>query len=519
MPNSRDRSPRPWWETAVLYQVYPRSFADGNGDGVGDLRGIAAHLDHVASLGAAAVWLSPIFPSPQRDFGYDVADYCDVDPTYGTLEDLDALVAAAHERGLRVLLDLVPNHTSSDHPWFVESSSSRTNPKRDWYVWSDGRDGGPPNNWIATFTGGGPAWTFHEPTGQWYLHNFLPEQPDLNWENPDVVEAMHDAVRFWLDRGVDGFRVDVAHCIGKELDVDDPPEVVDRRIQHSLVNDVERTHDHLRGLRRVFDEYGDRLVLGEVFLLDTTKVVRYVRPDELHLGMNFPFTLSPWDAGVLRDRITSAYELHDPIGAWPTWVLSNHDLMRHRSRYGGSEDRARAAAVLLLTLRGTPILYHGEELGLEEAVIPPDRKVDPGNRDGCRAPVPWTASPPHGWVDPWLPLPPNPELHNVEAQGADPHSVLSLYRRLLATRNASPALNEGSFAWLPAPDGVLAYERAHDGERWWVVVNLGDGAAEVVLPGAAQVVVSSRDPAEPPFELNGPVRLRGDSAVLLRALV
>jgi alpha-glucosidase len=401
-----------------------------SGDGLGDLAGVQAHLDHVAELGAAALWLSPIFPSPQKDFGYDVADYCDVDPTYGTLADLDALVTAAHERGLRVLLDLVPNHTSDQHPWFQESASSRTSPKRDWYVWRDGRDGGPPNNWVATFTGGGPAWTFHEPTGQWYLHSFLPEQPDLNWENPEVAAAVHDAVRFWLDRGVDGFRVDVVQCIGKELEVDDPPEVVAARTPHSMLNDVERTHHHVRGLRSVFDEYGDRLLLGEVFLLDTARVARYVRPGELHLGMNFPFTLAPWEEPTLRRRIERAYREHDAVGAWPTWVLSNHDLSRHRTRYGGSEQRARAAAVLLLTLRGTPIVYQGEELGLEDAAVPAERVVDPGGRDGCRAPIPWTAAAPHGWSDPWLPLPPDAAERSVEAQCGDPASVLALYRRL-----------------------------------------------------------------------------------------
>ena len=362
----------PWWKSAVVYQIYPRSFADSGRPpaGVGDLEGIRRRLGHLADLGVDALWLSPIYPSPGHDFGYDVADYCDVDPAFGTLGDLDRLVADAHGLGLRVLLDWVPNHTSDEHPWFVESRSSPANPKRDWYVWRDGDPSTPPNNWVGAFTGG-PAWTWDGATGQWYLHQFLPQQPDLNWANPEVVEAMHGVLRFWLDRGVDGFRIDVVHGLGKDPALpDDPPESAG--IAHSSLNDRPETHHVIRGLRRLADSYpGDRVLVGEVYLLDTTKVATYYGDgDELHLAFNFPPLFAPWDAGEWRAHVARVEEEIGARGAWPTWVLSNHDNPRHRTRYG-TDQRAAAAAVLLLTLRGTPFLYAGEELGLEDAVVPP----------------------------------------------------------------------------------------------------------------------------------------------------
>ncbi|MDP9387234.1 MAG: alpha-amylase family glycosyl hydrolase, partial [Actinomycetota bacterium] len=428
----------PWWKTGVVYQVYPRSFCDTSGDGVGDLEGLRRRLDHLSWLGVDAVWLSPIFPSPMRDFGYDVADYCDVDPVFGSLADLDRLVAEAHARDIRVLLDWVPNHTSDQHPWFRESRSSTTNPRRDWYVWRPGPPDRPPNNWVAAFTAG-PAWTWDPTTEQWYLHLFLPEQPDLNWANPEVVGAMHAVLRFWLDRGIDGFRVDVVHGLGKDPALpDDPPEL--GGTPHSSINDHPSTHALLRDLRRLVDTYpGDRMLVGEVYLLDTAKVATYYgRGDELHLAFNFPPLFAPWDAGAWREEIERAEAELGPRGAWPTWVLSNHDTPRHRTRYG-SDERAAVAAVLLLTLRGTPFLYAGEELGLEDAVVPPRRQVDPGGRDGCRAPIPWDAGPAHGWAtpDPWLPWPPHADRRNAEILAADDASVLHLYRRLLAARRRS----------------------------------------------------------------------------------
>ncbi|MBA3653955.1 MAG: DUF3459 domain-containing protein [Actinobacteria bacterium] len=480
----------PWWKSAVVYQIYPRSFLDTDGDGVGDLEGIRGKLDHLAWLGVDAVWLSPFFKSPMADFGYDVADYCDVDPLFGTLADFDALLADAHDRNIRVLIDWVPNHTSDQHSWFVEARSSRDSPKRDWYVWRDGDPDRPPNNWKAAF--GGDAWTWDETTQQWYLHMFLPEQPDVNWNNAEVVAAMHDTLRFWLDRGVDGFRIDVVHAIGKGEDLPDIP-ADSSAIELTLFHDYPRTHVLLRDIRTLLDSYdGDRTTVGEVYLLSTAKVAEYYGAgDELHLAFNFPPLHAPWDAVKWRRRIDRVVEEFDPRQAWPTWVLSNHDVSRHRTRYGGSEERARAAAVLLLTLRGTPFLFAGEEFGLEDAEVRTDRVVDPGGRDPCRAPLPWEPAPPHGWPtdDVWLPWPPDPNERNAATERADDRSVLHLYRRLLAARHNSPALSLGQFAWRPGPDGVLVYERALDGDRRVVIVNFTDDPVAVRLDDLDEGVV------------------------------
>jgi alpha-glucosidase len=506
----------PWWRSAVVYQIYPRSFADGNGDGVGDLPGLRRRLDHLAWLGVDALWLSPVFRSPMKDFGYDVADYRDVDPLFGTRADLDALVTEAHARDLRVLLDWVPNHTSDRHPWFVASRRSRDDAKRDWYVWRDPAPaGGPPNNWIAAFGGGKPAWTLDRATGQYWLHMFLPEQPDLNWANPAVVAAMHDVVRFWLDRGIDGFRIDVVHGLGKDPALpDDPPEVAGV-VPHAALNDQPTTHAILRDLRRLVDSYpGDRALVGEVYLLRSdAHAAYYGRDDELHLVFELPAqVIVPWDAAAWRRLAEGAAARLDPIGAWPTWVLSNHDVPRHRTRFG-SEASARAAAVLLLTLRGTPFLYAGEEIGLEDADVPPARRVDPGGRDGCRAPIPWDATPGHGWsgADPWLPWPPEPERRNVATLAADTDSILHLYRRLLAARRRSDALRLGTSTLLAAPDGVLAFERAAGVERCAILVNFT--AARVACGAAGTVVVASDGAGE-----GGPFGgiLAPDQAVLLR---
>jgi alpha-glucosidase len=488
----------PWWQTAVFYQIYPRSFATSHTGTVGDLAGIEAHLDHVAWLGADAVWLSPFYPSPMADFGYDVSDHCDVDPVFGDLAAFDRLLAAAHDRGLKLVVDLVPNHTSDRHPWFRAARSSRDDPKRDWYVWRDGTPDAPPNNWLAAFRRDAPAWTWDDATGQWYLHLFLPEQPDLNWENPEVVDAMHGVMRFWLDRGVDGFRVDVVHGIGKAPGLpDDPPDVAG--LPHASLNDTPQNHELIRGLRRVTDAYpGDRLLLGEVYLLSTPTVATYYgEGDELHLAFNFPPLYTPWQARRWRRSIDATVEHVDGRGAWATWVLSNHDNVRHRSRYG-SEDRARAALFLLLGLRGSPVLYAGEEIGLEDADVPPERVVDPGGRDGCRAPMPWTGVTGHGWgvEDAWLPWPPDPGSRNVASLVADEGSIVHLYQRLLAARRESRALRLGDFAWVSGgavpdlPDEVLAWRRSLAGEGDRVVaVNMGTEAALVPLTGT--VLVSS----------------------------
>jgi alpha-glucosidase len=501
-----------WWREAVVYQIYPRSFADASGDGVGDLEGLRSRLEYLDWLGVDALWLSPIYRSPMADFGYDVADYCDVDPLFGDLAIFDALLEEAHSRGLRVLLDWVPNHTSDQHPWFVESRSSRDSPKRSWYRWRDGTPDTPPNNWPAAF-GGGPAWTWDEGTEQWYLHTFLPEQPDLNWDEPDVVAAMHDVLRFWMDRGVDGFRADVVHLIGKDPALPDLA-AIDPAARHLMVvgkHDFHGTHELLRGIRGVLDEYPERMMVGEVNLSETALIAPYLgEDDELHLAFDFESLFVPWEAGAWRERIAHVEEIMGE--RWPTWVFSNHDQPRIRTRLGGGEARAQAALVMVLTLRGTPFLYAGEELGLEDAVVPPDRVVDPGGRDGCRAPIPWTADDRHGWpAEPWLPWSPDPGARSVEAQRADPGSFLHLAHAVLAARRASTALRTGGLRLLDgAPDGVLAYERAANDEHRRVWINFGPSAVELPTGWEAEL---RTDEAATGGEA---VPLSADAAAILR---
>ena len=518
MPPVEPSATVPWWRSGVVYQIYPRSFCDSDGDGVGDLEGIRHRLGHLAWLGVDAVWLSPFYRSPMADFGYDVADFCDVDPLFGDLPAFDRLLADAHAHGLRVLVDLVPNHTSDQHPWFHAARRSREDPKRSWYVWRDPeRDGRPPNNWMAAFTNG-PAWTFDEPTGQWYLHQFLPQQPDLNWEEPAVVDAMHDVMRFWLDRGVDGFRIDVVHCIGRDPDLPNDEAPWDQ-IPHCASNEHPSTHEHIREMRRLADDYpGDRVLIGETALPGTRWVAPYYgHGDELHLAFNFAATHAPWDAPSWAHRLARVIEELAPLDAWPTWVLSNHDIPRHRTRYGGSEARARAAAVALLTQRGTPVLYAGEELGLEDAEVPDDRIVDPGGRDGCRAPIPWERAAPHGWGErSWLPFPPDAGPRSAEALRDDPASILHLYRRLLQVRRESPALQFGDLQVLDTPDGILAWRRTHalaDGsiDERVIAISFVPDAVALDLRGIVEVASDGVGEGEP---FGG--HLPGDSAVVLR---
>ena len=515
--------PGRWWQEAVTYEVYVPSFSRGRapdparpflprgaagaerlaGRVAGDLEGIRSRLEYLEWLGVDAIWLTPFYPSPLADFGYDVADYCNVNPAFGTLADYDALLEDAHARGIRIVVDWVPNHSSDRHPWFVESRSGRDSLKRDWYIWRDGEPDRLPNNWRATFVDA-PAWSWDDTTGAWYLHLFLPEQPDINWANPEVEAAMTDVLRFWLDRGTDGFRIDVVHGIGKDPGLPDAPADM-AAVPWSAQNDHESTHAIIRRLRRVIDSYpGERFMVGEVFLLSTGKVARYYgQDDELHLAFNFPPLFAPWDAGKWRHRIERVEEELAPRQAWPTWVLSNHDVSRHRTRYG-SEARARAAAVLLLTLRGAPYMYMGEELGLEDAAVPSDAVVDPGGRDGCRAPIPWEEGPGHGWngadrVLTWLPWPPDPDGRSVTAEQSDPGSTLQLYRRLLALRRSSPALRLGSWEGLEAPEGVLAYRRSHEGDARTVLVNYTGSERTVALsgdPGPLVAQVSSAGAGE-----------------------
>jgi alpha-glucosidase len=458
----------PWWRSAVIYQIYPRSFADSDGDGVGDLNGIASRLEHVRDLGADAIWLSPIFRSPMADFGYDVADYTDVDPLFGTLADADALIERAHDLGLRVLLDYVPNHSSDQHPWFVQSRSSVDSDKRSWYVWRGGD--APPNGWIANFGDQVPAWTRDPPTGEWYLHSFLPEQPDLNWDEPAVQEAMHDVLRFWLRRGVDGFRIDVAHALGKD------PELGDHEPGRRHNEDWPSVHPRLAGIRRVLEEFdGDRVAVGEVYVLDQRRLAPYITSgDELHLAHNFVFLNLPWSSERFRTTVDEFEELTRD-GGWPAWCLNNHDHSRTATRYGWA--RARVAAMLTLTLRGTPFVFQGEELGLTDAPVPTDQIVDVDGRDPERAPIPWEppsqAGPGAGFTSgtPWLPVHPDAERLAAGAQAGDPASPLAFYRALLALRRATPALHGGTYRSIPAPPDVFAYVREHDGRRVLVALN------------------------------------------------
>src|SRR5689334_14638530 len=473
-----------WWQRGAIYQIYPRSFADSDGDGVGDLPGITGRLDHIEALGAEAIWLSPFYRSPMADFGYDVADYRDVDPVFGTLADFDALVGAAHARGIRVVVDWVPNHSSDCHEWFLESRSSRDNPRRDWYVWRDGAPGGgPPNDWLSEFPAVGRAWTFDEATEQWYLHSFMAEQPDLNWDNPEVEAAMHDVLRFWLDRGVDGFRIDALQRLAH-----DPllRSNAGRPRRHD--QDWETTHERLRGIRRVVDEYDDRMIVGEVALLDLHRVVDYLAGgDQLHLAHNFVFAHLPWDAEAFGVAIEDFERLSERT-AWPAWFLSNHDMPRVASRFGADGQgtaRARACLLILYALRGTPFVYQGEELGLPDAEIPPGRVVDVDGRDPERAPIPWrapsAAGPGAGFTtgEPWLPLVAEAETLNAETQAADPRSALALARRLGALRRATPALQTGGQRMVEAGDEVLAWVREDDGDRLLCVVNF---ACKGVVP-------------------------------------
>ncbi|WP_028967794.1 alpha-amylase family glycosyl hydrolase [Sphingomonas phyllosphaerae] len=505
-----NRTDHPWWERGTIYQIYPRSFQDSDGDGVGDLAGIERRLDHVAALGVDAIWLSPIFPSPMADFGYDVADYCGIEPLFGDLAAFDRLLTAIHARGLKVLLDFVPNHSSDQHPWFVESRASRHSAKRDWYIWRDpASDGGPPNNWISDF--GGSAWEYDAASGQYYLHAFLRQQPDLNWRNPELKAAMLDAMRFWFDRGVDGFRIDVLwHIVKAEGFPDNPPNPYwrpgiterDRLIQQHSTDQPE-AHAIAAEMRALADSYGDRVLIGEIFLPNDRHARWYGTPErpQVHLPFNFQLIENAWDAATLRDMI-AAYEASLPPHGWPNWVIGSHDAPRIAARVG--EAQARVAAMLLLTLRGTPTLYQGDELGIGQVDIPADRIRDPQElrqpgigigRDRSRTPMPWDASPFAGFstVEPWLPLNPDWPTRNVAAQEQDPRSMLTLYRRLLALRRAHPALAVGDFRLLDAPDGVLVYERRHGDERLRIALNLTDSSKP--LPFAPEVLLSTLDPA------------------------
>ncbi|MET7947956.1 glycoside hydrolase family 13 protein [Micromonospora sp. NPDC005324] len=507
----------------MIYQVYPRSFADGNGDGIGDIAGIRSRLNHLSALGVDAIWFSPWYPSPMADAGYDVSDYRDIDPVFGTLTEVEALIAEAHELGIRTIVDVVPNHCSDAHPWFQAALAGGPGaPERDLFWFRPGR--GPngderPTDWIGEF--GGETWTRTTnpdgTPGDWYLHLFAPQQPDFNWDHPRVREEFEDVLRFWFDRGVDGIRIDSAGLLVKDGTL---PEV--REDQPHPFHDLDGVHDIYRGWRRVADEYADRALIGEVWLPDRQRFANYLRPDELHAAFNFDFLGCAWEAAALRESIDGTLSAHAPVNAPATWVLSNHDVTRHVTRYGRADTRfsfaakregtptdlelgtrrARAAALLSLSLPGAAYVYQGEELGLYEVEDIPyamrqdpmwerSGRVDPG-RDGCRVPLPWAGDEPPfefspaGAAAPWLPQPADWKGRTASAQTGDPASMLELYRAAIQARKADPALGDGELTWLPAPDGVLAF---HRGGGFTCLVNLS--AAPVPMPAQGELLLAS----------------------------
>ncbi len=504
-----------WWRGAVIYQVYPRSFQDSDGDGIGDLRGIISRLDYLndgdpdapssRSLGVDAIWLSPIFPSPMRDFGYDVSDYCDIDPTFGTLQDFDALLAAAHERGIRVLIDFVLNHTSDQHPWFQASRSSRSDPRRDWYIWrAPAPDGGPPDAMQAVF--GGSAWQLDPATGEYYLHSFLPEQPDLNWQNAGVVAAMTSALRFWLRRGVDGVRLDAVPKLVKHLAVADDGVVDASRSLAGTGRVDPAVLDHLQPIRAVLDEFPGAVALAEAFAppQELARLYGDDRRPGVHLAFDFQFIrvtsktpLAPWDARHIAEALEASAE-HLPAGALASYAFSNHDVPRFGSRHdhdGRGAARVRAAVLLQLALRGVPCIYYGDELGLVDAAVPESARLDAAGRDAVRTPMPWDDSSGRGFTSgtPWLPA---PEAGTSAAvQRDDPRSTFSLYRDALRIRRAQPSLRRGLQHLVGARDGVLVVQRAaEDAPAVVVAVNTSTEVRVVDVPSEARRILLTSDP-------------------------
>jgi len=520
-----------WWQRAVFYQIYPRSFADSNGDGIGDLDGITAHLDYLndgtdRSLGVDAIWLNPINPSPLKDWGYDVSDYCGIHPELGDIASFERLLREAHRRGIRVIVDLVPNHTSDQHPWFVESRASKTNPKREWYIWKPGSPDQPPNNWQSSFVG--PAWKFDERTGEYYLHLFLEQQPDLNYRNPAVVEALHEVIRFWLARGADGYRIDVVAQMVKdaefrdnpfrtEPDPDIPWHAAGTQIPLYSTDQAE-VHDIIRGFRRVANRFGDRVLVGETWPIEQERLADYLRPHELHLAFNFRFVLARYMATRFRDAIVTTQRTFG-ASAWPTWTLSNHDFSRHITRYsdgGDGEARARVAALMMLTLRGTPFIYYGEEIGMRDARIPRERRRDPLGRDGCRTPMQWSSAPSGGFsnaASTWLPIG-DARAVNVADQCDNPRSMLSFYRRLIRLRREAPALAEGSFRLeTNAPADCLCYHRESSAQH--LVVALNFTAEPRQLRSAPGRVLFDTKPARIGERSGALLQLAGDEALIV----
>ena len=523
-----------WWQRGIIYEVYPRSFMDSNGDGVGDLAGLISRLDYLRWLGVDAVWISPLYPSPMKDFGYDVADYTAIHPLFGTLADFDRLILEAHARDLKVILDFVPNHSSDQHPWFVESRSSRDNPKRDWYIWREpGADGGPPNNWLSCF--GGSAWEYDAPTEQYYYHAFLREQPDLNWRNPEVVEAMLNVLRFWLERGVDGFRVDVLwHLIEDDRFRDNPPnpswrEGMDpyQKLIPLYTTDRSEVHGVTARMRGLVDRYKDRVLIGEIYL-PIERLVQYYGADlgGVHIPFNFQLLLAKWQARDIA-RIIGEYEAALPERGWPNWVLGNHDRPRIASRVGPAQ--ARLAAMLLLTLRGTPTLYYGDEIGMRDVEIPlakiqdPFEKNVPGRglgRDPQRTPMQWSAAKNAGFTEgePWLPIAEDFAQINVEAERDDPASMLTLYNQLIKVRRGESALEVGQFEPMEAGGDLLTYMRRDQQSAFLIALNLGPQAQVVNFSNKASEgrITLSTYLDRSGDRVRGELELRAEEGLLVR---
>jgi alpha-glucosidase len=491
--------PAAWWQTGIIYEIYSRSFQDSNGDGIGDLAGIIRRLPYLAELGVDAVWLSPIFVSPMKDFGYDIADYAAIDPIFGSLSEFDALLDAAHGHGLKVILDLVPNHTSDQHAWFRQSRVSRANPKREWYIWHDpSKGGGVPNNWLSEF--GGSAWEYDAVTAQYYYHAFLAAQPDLNWRNPEVRSAIYDVMRFWLRRGVDGFRVDVIwHLIKDDQFRDNPPnpgyhsgDPPNHAVVPLYTQDRPEVQDVVREMRRVVDEFPDRVLVGEIYLPVERLVAYYGRElAGVHLPFNFSLLNAPWQARAVA-KLIGEYEAALPEGGWPNWVLGNHDRPRIASRIGPQQ--ARVAAMLLLTLRGTPTIYYGDEIGMQNVLLRPDEVRDPFEknapglglgRDGCRTPMQWDATMHAGFsvAKPWLPVPETFGEVNVANERNDAGSIHNLYRRLIGLRRTHPAFFAGAYRPLAADGDLLLFVREAADSQVLVALNFGGEPVRASLPG------------------------------------
>ena len=525
-------SSKDWWKSAVIYQIYPRSFQDSNNDGIGDLRGIIRRLDYLHSLHITAIWISPIYPSPMADFGYDVSDYCAIHPLFGTLADFKELLSKAHSLNIKIVLDLVPNHSSSEHPWFLESKSNKHNPKRDWYIWKDPKpDGSPPNNWLSYF--GGPAWTLDDQTGQYYLHQFAKEQPELNYRNPDVFQAILDVMRFWLDLGVDGFRVDVIWLMMKDPEFKDEPinpswdgKFPHSKLLHPYTANLPEVHDLIKEMRKFLDTYPDKVLIGELYLtLEETAEYYGETGDECHIPLNhsiFPI-LSDFKASKMKDFIINYIKII-PDFAYPNYTLGNHDQKRLRSRVGNID---HLILTLLFTLKGTIFTYYGEELGMTDGFIPPDKIVDPqaiGNtdssedvgRDPYRTPMQWDAGLNAGFtsadtIEPWLPIAENYPEVNVERQSQDPDSPLNYYRRLATFRNANKEIIAETLTFIDSPEDILLYKR---GENVLVIINFSENNFTYSLDSKYEISLVHK--SDDVSLIDAQITIKGKKSVILK---